>query len=550
MRLDQIFSAQVPFVKTLLEGFSQNPSKLTEADWYDQSPLTDILRKYQGKGLYIHFTNGAPNRFATVDGKPTDDSRNVAKIGINPVMGLSQAAKADRGVYASHKDPIGVYLYPVDFLLSGTERLRRGQQYGTDMRFFFIVKVEGSRNGIDLRWVTEAEIEALAVRNGWQDELYAFKAMSPADQAKHLPHYYNPQYPGSFLWHFLDRLVKDGKISWNKALKGVDYIRDPGLAIIHSNEPDQMLVINPRLIKVVDSGENTPIRASGGDPKTQWKTVRERLLKGLRAEFGGDLTFKDKAPTLTFTVGKTLFTATLGDRYDVPTLNIAYRFGRAVGTIYISDTIIRDEPLTTVIEKAKTEVERIARRKSDLLFTPVISEKDAQALFRRIGAVTWEFKTEINNDGGRYNGMIITGTHQGADDPALLTRIVVTVGTEDIRISGTVAIMGTSIASLYLPQSERIKPEEVEKAFDELASRYAESLRNHFDYLRPGKSGWRARFYDDADADAALGWVALHAGVTFEDRVRRELAPEIKAFTDRESKGGLLSDIRYTHRKW
>ena len=273
---------------------------LFEVDFYDRSPLTAVLKRHRGK--WIHFSKGAPNRSyrdAKLEPEPErpayyDRAKNkqyqrdllrvarrnaiqpVPKIGINP-----------RSIW---QDPSGVYCYPVDWLLSGHERIMSGNQYGMNFPYYYICEIKlDDPNGVNLGTITWDQIEAIAARNGWLEPLRAFRELPPAEQKAQLFGYARPDLPGSFFWHFIDRMVKDGKMTWTKAYRGVSYVRDPNLSIIHSNEPNQILVLDPRILKVVEMGDNRhPVQAySSQNEMDQWMHALLTILKTVRGEVGG-----------------------------------------------------------------------------------------------------------------------------------------------------------------------------------------------------------------------------------------------------------------------
>jgi hypothetical protein len=162
---------------------------LFEVDFYDRSPLTAVLKRSRGK--WIHFSKGAPNRSyrnAKLEPEPDKpdyynraktkqyqrDVRTVArrnaiqpvpKIGVNPQSFWS--------------DPRGVYCYPVDWLLSGHERILSGNQYGMDFRYYYICDINlNDANGVNLGTITWEQVEAIAARNGWLEQMRTFESLS------------------------------------------------------------------------------------------------------------------------------------------------------------------------------------------------------------------------------------------------------------------------------------------------------------------------------------------------------------------------------------
>ena len=136
-------------------------TQLFEMDWYDKSPMTAVLQ--QNRGKWIHFSQGAPNRdYRTATLLPEPEApayydrrktkqyqrnlravqrknamANVPKMGINPK--------------SMWQDPKGVYFYPVNWLLSGTERITSGQQHGINYPYYYIADINlNDANGVNL----------------------------------------------------------------------------------------------------------------------------------------------------------------------------------------------------------------------------------------------------------------------------------------------------------------------------------------------------------------------------------------------------------------
>lgn len=544
---------------------------LTEVDWYEKSPLPAILRRYSDK--WIHFSRGAPNRIvpkpyrtpepdlglppadrerALRRAQRRDASYRVPKIGINPVVGMTSDTQHERQQWASHHDPGGVYGYKCSFLLTGTDRMKSGQQYGLDMPYYYIFDVNMTSNGVDLGKVTWEQVEDIAERNGWSEPLGTFFRLSPEAQKKQFPHG-RPEHPGWMLWNFVDRLVRDNEITWNKAFKGLDYIYDPNLSIIHSNEPEQIVVFNPKVIKVITSGENKPYRDHESDKPETWDHALRTILKTLRGEFGGTLAWQDKKPTLTFTAGAATFTVATGWTWGTPKLSLDYRQGRAVGHSSVGGDDFRSLSIEQIVAKVRAWVEPVARRKSDLLFTPALSEGLAQRLLRLAADPPLTFATEIRNDDGPgRNSMTVTGDYEReVDEVAVGGRVWLTATSGTFRLNAVVRLMGQNFMTVDLPGYEGRPPEDVDAVLDELAQEFQRDLAQRVDMLRPreGSTYWQ-RFQSNEEADAFVGWLAKHSGLSFGGRVEKVCAEAIAAYEAFPHKGALASDIRYLLRRW
>ena len=284
------------------------------------------------------------------------------------------------------QDPKGVYFYPVNWLLSGPERLLSGGQHALDYRYYYVVDLNlNDPNGVNLGTITWPEIEAIAKRNGWFESMEEFRKQPIDVQKKQLFHYSRPELPGSFFWHFVDRMVKDGKITWAKAYRGVSFVRDPNLSIIHSNEPDQVLVLDPRIIKIIDFGENkNPIKwGEDSDKLKTWLHGLMAIIKQVRGEYGGELTWKNKLPTLTFGKGWGKFILTIPERSsalgDVG-LSLSYTYGRAYDSMYVGYKDLSNQSVDQIVQTIRNRVDQTAKLKSDLLFKPVITIEEGKKI--------------------------------------------------------------------------------------------------------------------------------------------------------------------------
>lgn len=197
---------------------------LTEGLWSEQYAAGAAMKKYPHK--FIHFTN-------------------INKLGVNPK--------------ASHRDPQGIYFYPIRWL---EDRMSYGGviQYGVTMKYYYIVDIDLNAVGsVDLGRMSLARARAIATKNGWGDwfdKVYnnpePYLKQGPMD-----PSLWKRKKAGAIFYATIDYLVNVRKeITWLKALSGVPLLYDPGHGIINANEKSQALVIDRKAIKVLEYGEN------------------------------------------------------------------------------------------------------------------------------------------------------------------------------------------------------------------------------------------------------------------------------------------------------
>jgi hypothetical protein len=195
--------------------------------------LWRALEKYPD--AYVHFTN-------------------IEKVGVNPKK--------------SHNDPHGVYMYPVRWLRDNFNKM--GSQYATSYKWAYILELNDDGRGYVLQDMTEEQVKAIADRNGWREAL---------DLS-------SDNVPGDLLWRTCDDLQKppdrrrrlsdelfDKAYPWSKSLAGVSWLEDTGDGIINRSEPCQTLVMDVRLLKVLDKVENKNVGKA--EDEKQWRRLME-----------------------------------------------------------------------------------------------------------------------------------------------------------------------------------------------------------------------------------------------------------------------------------
>lgn len=548
MQLDDLFETHV----------------LAEMDWYDKSPLIPILRQYPNK--WVHFTHGVPNRYPQSDSQNPElrlnreDSKrnkkngffNVPKIGINAAMGLTKDARWKQGFSKTHNDPPGIYFYPVDFLLSQTDRLKRGDQYGADFPFYYVCDINMAANGINLGNVSWDAIEKIAVKNGW-DRLY-HDFMNNKDDDDKRPYFSRSEVakfekvPGTFLWDFVDHLVQDKRISWSKAFRGIPYIYDPGLGIIHSNEPHQMVVFDTSLIKVLKSGNNQELTSRSQEQESHWKFAIKSLMKAFRAEYGGTLTWKNKIPFLTFDYGNATFTIKFSWHYSSLSMTVEYKHGHAEGQKSFQSEL-QSMSIPQIVDAVGQWMHPISKRKSDLLFKPAIPIAEAKRLLTSYCNIPLSVKITIENDRSKWRKpeyQLMSNTTREEHDIPITNRIYATVTEETVDIGFTFRISGDAFASASFHQSEGSSVDTLDAQLDELVQNFYDSVEKQTKHMRPSDthSYWK-QFGKNVEADAFMGWVAKNCGCSFNGRIEQAFAKEIATYENFPYKGGLHSDIRY-----
>jgi hypothetical protein len=200
---------------------------------FDKDGLPEIFTHLQNDSdpmTGVHFSRGL--RSVSPDGKYKLDKRE-------PHLGINKDP--------SHSDPIGIYVFPKKYVLNG-ELGRKG--FFTSSKYFYIIKPIRSKCKIlNLAKVTESEATKMLEKMNIPD--HYFSNLDVGFSA------------GKKLWDAMREYIRDklshGKnnYEWNKLFKRVNIncIVDDGVGIIHSNEPYQIVYMEPNIFEVVYSNQ-------------------------------------------------------------------------------------------------------------------------------------------------------------------------------------------------------------------------------------------------------------------------------------------------------
>jgi hypothetical protein len=219
---------------------------LTEIMWEERYSAMKVAAKYPND--YIHFTS-------------------VPKLGVNP-------SKA-------HRDPPGIYFYPCRWLLAYEAS---SSQYATHLPYFYICRISPGKI-INLSRMTMAQVQKIATANGWIADFQRCQA-DPSKLLKMDKKLLKK--PGGIFYATMDYLANMENRSWLTMLRGIDGLMDTGHGIISPNETHQIVVINKKLIKILEFGEN----------KDQVNSTFANLLQRAATELGGKFYYKNRIPQL------------------------------------------------------------------------------------------------------------------------------------------------------------------------------------------------------------------------------------------------------------
>lgn len=203
---------------------------------YNESILPKIfqaIKDSRDELTGVHFSNGV------ITGK--DKFKGLITV---PHLGMNKAP--------AHRDPIGVYVFPKKYVLSGG--LKNNSGFAAATYFYIIEPNRTNAKILNLSTLSQNELEELVKKMEIPESYLTDKEV-----------YHNSgNKPGHKLWGIMEKFRKDtnqgsygNSYSWNKLFKktGYNVIQDDGDAIIHSNEPNQIIYLEPNTYNVIESGE-------------------------------------------------------------------------------------------------------------------------------------------------------------------------------------------------------------------------------------------------------------------------------------------------------
>ena len=223
-----------------------------------REPVSDRLAKYRGSAdVFVSFRD-------PVGGAP--------KIGINPK--------------STFNTPNGIYAYPIDYAI------QHGQMrvpYGQSRPLVYVLQVKPDTNFLNLESLTPAQYAAM------KPTLARYKADGSTASAAEAQERMDSDFPAwercarvgtpaGKLWNVTRLLVANNPNKWNsvfRSILGFDGVLDPGLAVIHGNEPTQAVFFSMRplhVLEVLDNKEYESGAAAYVTPQTHAWLKRLRLF--------------------------------------------------------------------------------------------------------------------------------------------------------------------------------------------------------------------------------------------------------------------------------
>lgn len=190
------------------------------------------LEKYDDPMVGVHFTKGIPERFG--------EKKRVPHIGLN--------------LKPFHNDPIGIYAFPKDYVLSG--KLERNPSF-REFTNYHIVKPSSKAKILNLSTMTYDEARKILVDMGIDAPNTEESILDSASI-----YHSGGDSVGHKFWGALENVrkkltIKHKNLSWNVLFKDSVYnvLYDEGSGIIHSNEPTQIIYLESSAMELLDQGK-------------------------------------------------------------------------------------------------------------------------------------------------------------------------------------------------------------------------------------------------------------------------------------------------------
>jgi hypothetical protein len=194
--------------------------------------LFDILKNSPDPLIGVHFSEGIPkNR------EPKDTSPFLATR-LTP----------------GHHDPLGTYVFPKEYVLNNLLFKNTGF---ANKKYAYIIKPSNKANILNLN-MSEEEARKILFSMGISDEYYDDPDLYHRSVSD------DKLTPGHKFWASIESYRHKNNLSknnsWNILFNKTPYnaIYDPGLAIVHSNEPIQIVYLKKDAFEVVDVINQNP----------------------------------------------------------------------------------------------------------------------------------------------------------------------------------------------------------------------------------------------------------------------------------------------------
>lgn len=192
-----------------------------------------------------------------------------------------------------HFDPIGIYVFPKDYVL-GNGLFKNNMFAGYP--YVFLIEPSATAKILNLNMDRNTAEKLLS-------DMGIDKDLLDSDEVYHKS---NMNSPGHLFWGVLEKIRNQKGLpknsSWNSFFKktGYNVLYDPGLGIIHSNEPNQIVYLDPKSYRVVDlitndSGYKILYSIAENFPEYQ---LFKKKSGSWYSEGKSEITLKDKYSTI------------------------------------------------------------------------------------------------------------------------------------------------------------------------------------------------------------------------------------------------------------
>ncbi len=202
---------------------------------------------------------------------------HMNKLGVNPRK--------------THRDPPGIYFYPIRWLFNIDEV--GYSQYGHHFEYYYICKIKPGAKMLYLRKMSIADVRKVATKNGWIEDFNRVAA-EPKLMDKIRPNNATPKMlrkAGYLFYSVMDYLVNIEGKSWLSLLRGWDGIFDT-IGAVTPDEPQQVIVFKLSNLQIIAQGEN----------KDESSKMYAEAVKKVADEFGGKFYYKHKIPSADFMI--------------------------------------------------------------------------------------------------------------------------------------------------------------------------------------------------------------------------------------------------------
>lgn len=183
----------------------------------------------------------------------------------NVLVHFTRADKIGINTNPKHSDPVGIYAFPKSYILS--QNFNKNH-YFFGMKNIFVIRLKQGAKTLNLSDLGMQDVDKLLDKMG-------------IAELKYEDEYRKINKPGHVLWDTMEKSMgsthgRKKNILWTKLFKKAgdfDALIDTGDSIIHSNEPNQVVILNPSAYVVI-AKMSTTVRGA-------FKALAERIVRML-----------------------------------------------------------------------------------------------------------------------------------------------------------------------------------------------------------------------------------------------------------------------------